>query len=95
MARAKVDWSHHLDQFRESSLSVAEYCASAGLRRDAFQYHLNKSKTKRRPTKSFTEYAVATELVITRDSRGSLTLSGFDLSQLPAVVGAWSHALSQ
>jgi len=95
MARMKVDWLHHLAQYRASSQSPAEYCASAGLSLSTFRYHLYKKTAKPRSVKRFTEFGVATELVIGRDPRGTLTLSGFDLSQLPAVVGAWSNALSQ
>jgi hypothetical protein len=94
MARTKIDWAHHLARFRESSQSAAEYCSSVGLNLGSFQNHLYKAKAKQRPAKRFAEFAVATELIIARDQRGALTLSGFDVTHLSQIVGAWSNALS-
>lgn len=91
----KIDWSSHITAFRASSQSLAAYCNAAGFKPDTFRYHLYKKSAKRpRRSKPFREFQVATELVIARDPRGGLTLSGFDVTQLPQIVGAWSNALS-
>jgi len=91
----KIDWSEHITAFRASSQTAATYCAAAGIKLETFRYHLYKQRVKRRrEPKRFQEYQVATELVIARDARGGLSLSGFDVSHLPQIVGAWSHALS-
>ena len=90
-----VDWAEHIAAFRAGSQTAAVYCAAAGIKLGTFQYHLYKQKAKRRRApKRFEEFQVGTELVITRDERGALSLSGFDVTHLPQIVGAWSHALS-
>lgn len=94
MARTKTDWSHHVAAFRASSQTVSAYCADIGIKPDTFRYHLYKAKLKKDKPKRFQEYQVASELVVTRDPRGSITLSGFDVAQLPQIIGAWSNALS-
>jgi hypothetical protein len=91
----KIDWSEHITAFRASSQSVVAYCADVGIKPETFRYHLYKSKTKRRGRpKRFQEFQVAAELVIARGQRGDLSLSGFDVTHLPQIVGAWSNALS-
>ena len=91
----KIDWSEHIVAYRASSQSAASYCAAAGLKLVTFRYHLYKQQPKRRQIpKRFEEFQVATELVIVRDQRGGLSLSGFDVTHLPQIVGAWSNALS-
>ena len=94
MARAKIDWQHHLTQFRASDQSAADYCTQASLNLGSFRHHIYKTTSKRRQVKRFQEFAVTTELVIAKDPKGGLSLSGFDLAQLPHLVGAWSNALS-
>lgn len=91
-----IDWESHITAFRTGSQSAAAYCAAAAIKPDTFRYHLYKKKTKRsrRLSKHFQEFGVATELVIARHPNGGLTLSGFDVSHLSQIVGAWSHALS-
>lgn len=92
---AKIDWGEHVAAFRASSQTAAEYCAATGIKPQTFRYHLYKQKTKRRrPVKTFREFPVAAELVITRGERGALSISGFDVAHLPGIVGAWSNALS-
>jgi hypothetical protein len=39
-------WREHVHKWRESGLSMAEYCRSHGLSRDAFIYHRNKFTQK-------------------------------------------------
>jgi hypothetical protein len=91
----KIDWNQHVATYRAGSQSVAAYCAAAGIKLSTFQYHLYKRDSKRsQQPKHFQEFHVATELVITRASDGTLLLSGFDVTQLPVIVGAWSNALS-
>lgn len=94
MARGKIDWLHHIAQFRASSQTAADYCAAAGLNLGSFQNQLYKANPKRRRSARFKEFSVETELTIARDQHGVLTLSGFDLTHLPQMVGAWSNALS-
>lgn len=94
----KTNWAEHLAAFNTSSLSASEYCTNAGLKLENFRYHLSKQRprrTRRKRAKQFHEFTVATDLVITRDMHGQLSLSGFGLEQLPQLVGAWSNALSQ
>ena len=92
----KIDWPEHIAAFRASSLSAAAYCAAAGIKPASLHYQLYKLKPRRRrrTEKRFEEFQVATELVIARDHRGGLSLSGFDVAHLPQIVGAWSNALS-
>ena len=90
---SKINWKEHVAAFRASSQSVAAYCAEVGIKPATFRYHLYKAKRRRRP-KRFEEFQVATELVIARGHRGDLSLSGFDVTHLPQIVGAWSNALS-
>ena len=87
----KINWSEHVTRFRSSSQTLATYCSDAGIKLENFRYHLYKSKPK---IKHFQKFEVATELVISRDGQGGLSLRGFDASQLPQIVGAWSNALS-
>jgi hypothetical protein len=94
MARAKTDWSHHVAAFRASSQTASIYCGAAGLNLGTFKHHLYKQTSKKKRPRGFQEFTVATELVITRDPRGGLSLSGFDVTHLPQIVGAWSNALS-
>jgi len=92
-----IDWDGHLAAFRAGSQTAASYCDAAGIKLGTFRYHLYKrgakKKLRRRPQR-FQEFHVATELVIARDGRGALTISGFDVTHLPQIVGAWSNALS-
>jgi hypothetical protein len=91
----KIDWAVHVAAFRASPESAAAYCTAAGIKIGTFRYHLYKQKAKhRRRPKRFEEFQVATDLVIARDQHGGLSLSGFDVSHLPQIVGAWSNALS-
>lgn len=90
----KIDWCEHISAFRASSQSLSAYCAAAGINPHTLRYHLYKQKPKRRRRRDFQEFQVTTALVIARDERGGLTLSGFDASHLPLIVGAWSNALS-
>lgn len=94
----KVNWSEHIAAFNASEQNIAAYCTAAGIKLDTFRYHLYKKKKNptetRRRVETFREFQVATDLVITRDPLGNLTLSGFELSHLPEVIGAWCHALS-
>jgi hypothetical protein len=53
-----------------------------------------KSAKRPRRSKPFREFHMAGELVIARDPQGGFTLSGFDVTQLPQIVGAWPNALS-
>ncbi len=94
MTRIKIDWPQHVAAFRASSHSIAAYCAAAQIKADTFRYHLYKSKTKRQPAPKFAEFTVAPELIITRDQRGTLAISGVDAAHLPKLVGAWFNALS-
>jgi hypothetical protein len=89
----KINWEEHVAAFRASSQSVVAYCAEVGIKPESLRYRIYKSKRHRRP-KQFEAFQVATELVIARGSRGDLTLSGFDVTHLPQIVGAWSNALS-
>ena len=91
----KIDWAGHITTFRASSQTAAAYCADAGLKLHTFRYHLYKDKNKpSRPDRQFEEFQVASELVISRDQNGGLSVSGFDVTQLPQIIGAWFHALS-
>ncbi len=93
MARTRIDWQHHMTAFTASGLKVGEYCEAAGLNLGTFRSHIYESR--RRARDSFKEFSVASELTISRDDRGELSIRGFDVAQLSAVVGAWSDALSQ
>ena len=91
----KIDWSEHIVAFRASSQNASTYCATAGIKLQTFRYQLYKQQTKHRLLpKRFEEFQVATELVIARGQSGELSLSGFDVTHLPQIVGAWSNALS-
>jgi hypothetical protein len=90
----KINWEEHVTAFRASSQTLAAYCTATGIKPDTFRYHLYKAKSKQHRPRRFQEFQIATELVITRDPRGSLTLSGFDVAHLPQIVSAWSNALS-
>ncbi len=91
----KINWPEHVASFRASKQTVAAYCAAAGLKLQTFRYHLYKAKPKTSTRrKRFEEFQIATELVIARDQHGGLSLSGFDVTHLPQIIGAWSHALS-
>ncbi len=90
----KINWSEHITAYRASSQSIAAYCAAAGIKPDTLRYHLYKANSRRRVRRNFQEFSVATELVICRDERGVLSLSGFDAGHLPQIVLAWSNALS-
>lgn len=94
MARAKVDWPYHLSQFAASSQNAPQYCAAAGINLGSFRYHLYKQRSKQEGRSKFREFTVSSELIISRDQRGLLTISGIELAQLPDIVGAWSDALS-
>jgi hypothetical protein len=95
MSQTKVDWQHHLDLYRKSGQTVRHYCESAGLGIHAFKYHLQRRCKKAPARGSFKQFDVASELVIGRDHRGGLTVSGFDLRHLSEIVGAWSRAVSK
>lgn len=90
----KINWAEHVTAFRESSQTAAAYCVASGIKLETFRYHLYKDKSKRSQPKRFEEFQIATELVISRDARGGLSISGFDVAHLPQIIGAWSNALS-
>ena len=91
----KINWAEHVTAYQASSQSAAAYSAGAGIKLATFRYHLYKQSPRRRlQQKRFEEFQVATELVIVRDHRGSLSLSGFDVTHLPQIIGAWCNALS-
>ncbi|MDZ4818086.1 MAG: hypothetical protein SGJ20_03835 [Planctomycetota bacterium] len=76
----KINWAEHVAAFRASTLTAAAYCAGNSLKLENFRYHLDKDSPKRRGRKKpFVAFHVATELVIVRDKRGGLSLSGFDV----------------
>ena len=92
MMQTKTDWQHHIKSYHSSSQTIGEYCAAVGVKPDTFRYHLYKKKSS--PVAAgFKEFPVAGELVISRGQNGGLSITGFDLSQLPEIVGAWSNAL--
>jgi hypothetical protein len=92
----EINWQQHVAAFRASKQTIAEYAAATGLKVASLQYYLyKKPKKRRRPEAAFKEFAVASTLAISRDERGMLTLSGIEAKQLPAIIDAWSHALSQ
>jgi hypothetical protein len=96
MARAKIDWAHHISTFESSGMTVAEYCQNAGIKLSTFQtnrYRLRQAESETEEP-GFEEVALATELVIAFATNGELTLRGFDVTHLPAIVGAISSALS-
>lgn len=94
MTMAVFDWQHHITAFRASGKTVRQYCSDVGLKPDRFKYHLYKQSSKARRDHRFAEFAVESALVISRDDRGSLSISGVDVSMISRIIGAWNDALS-
>jgi len=90
----KVDWAHHVAEFQKSGLKITDYCQTAGVNLGTFRHYLYKLRASK-PKKKFSEFPVASELVISKDPRGELSLHGLDVVQLSAILGAWSDALPQ
>ena len=96
MKTPKIDWPQQIANYEKSGMQIKEYCENSGIKIQNFRYHLCKS---RRPfgnkvKKSFEEFTVSPELTFALAIDGSIIIQGVDPKLIPAIVQAWSHAVS-
>jgi len=91
--RPRHDWTKHIAAYQISGMSVPEYCREAGIKVGTFRVQMSRHRKEERS--GFQEYAVSSDLIISRDPRGGLTIRGLEPSDLAAVLGAWYHAVSR
>ena len=92
MKLSKSEWAAHISAQKKSGQSIPEYCKSHDLKLPTFRYH---SKPIRAPKPSFKEIPIRPELILTVADDRSVDIRGIDFHHLPAVIGAWSHALQK
>ena len=95
MKRDKIDWASHVAAFEASGQRAPAYCEAAGLNVGTFRSHLYKYRSGQSEPAEFQQILVNTELHLSVDDDGQLTIGGIEPDLLPALVRAWSDALSQ
>lgn len=95
MERRQIDWDHHIESFESSGLKAPDYCSLHSLNLGTFRSRLYKYRALHSRSGEFREILVNTELSLSVDTHGQLTLSGFEPDVLPTIIRAWSDALSQ
>ena len=95
MKREKIDWASHIAAFETSGQKASEYCKIAGLKIGTFRSHLYKQRSQQNSTTEFHQILINTELSLTLDEHGQVTISGIEPDLLPALVRVWSDAISQ
>lgn len=95
MARQKTDWSSHITAYKSSGKTIPQFCEEAGINVGTFRHNLYKSRARKQSQESFREIFVNTELSLSIDEHGQITLSGIEPDVLPSIVRAWSDAVSQ
>lgn len=91
--RVRHDWTRHIEAYQASGLSVVEYCREAGIKVGTFRVQM--SRQRKADKSGFQEFTVSSDLIISRDPRGGVTIRGIDPSDLAAVIGAWYHVVSR
>lgn len=95
MPRPKTDWSSHIVAYKSSGKTIPQYCQEAGINVGTFRHNLYKNRSRNNLQESFREIFVNTELSLSIDEHGQITLSGIEPDVLPSIVRAWSDAVSQ
>ena len=93
MKRPKIDWTSHVVAFEASGQKAPAYCEAHGLKVGTFRSHLYKRRSQKSTATSFHQILVATELSITLDAQGQVSISGIEPHLLPALIRVWSDAL--
>ena len=95
MKREKIDWASHIAAYEASGQKAADYCKIAGLKIGTFRSHLYKHRSQQNSTTEFQQIFISTELSLTLDEHGQVTIGGIEPDLLPALVRVWSDAISQ
>ena len=95
MKRKKIDWAAHVESFEGSGQRATSFCENLGLNVGTFRSHLYKYRARSEPSVGFQEILVNTELSLSIDEAGQITISGIEPDFLPAIVRAWSDVISQ
>jgi len=95
MKREKVDWASHIAVFEASGQKAPAYCESVGMNLGTFRSHLYKHRAGGASATEFQQTLINTELSLTLDEHGQVTIGGIEPDLLPALVRVWSNALSQ
>lgn len=95
-----INWHQHNRNYELSGLSVREYCAKAGINVNSFQNKRQQMKKStalvRLPENSqhFVEYHLESEIKITVNHQGLVSLHGLSPENIPAVLRAL-HVIRQ
>jgi hypothetical protein len=95
MKREKIDWASHVAAFEASGQKAPAYCEAAGLNVGTFRHHLYKHRSQQKSGTEFHQILINTELSLTLDEHGQVTIGGIEPDLLPALVRVWSDAVSQ
>jgi len=94
MERQKIDWKSHIKAFESSGVKAADYCTSSGLNLGTFRSKLYKQRAESQQPLDFQEITVNTELSLSVNEDGQITLCGFEPDVLPSIIRAWSNFIS-
>lgn len=94
MERQKSDWKSLIRTFESSGLRAGQFCDSAGLNLGTFRSQLYKHRALNQQQSNFQEITVNTELSLSVNEQGQISLCGFEPDVLPSIIRAWSNVIS-
>lgn len=95
MERKKIDWNTHIQAFESSGLKATAYCKTEGLNLGTFRSRLYKYRALLNESSGFREITVNTQLSLSVNENGQITLCGIEPDVLPTIIRAWSDVISQ
>jgi len=100
MGRKKVDWDLHIENYRDSGVSIPKFCKLEKLNIHTFRSRLYAEKNAAvvsKPTEKskYLEFDVRTELSLALEIDGTVSIRGLNPIQIPVVLQACSDAVSR
>ena len=100
MLRDKIDWNLHIENYNDSGMSIPKFCKLENININTFRSKIYSKKIVTSPESSvekskYLELSVKTELSLSLESDGSISIHGLNPIQIPVVLQACSDALSR
>ena len=100
MGRKKIEWDIHIENYNNSGMSVPKFCELEKLNIHTFRSKIYAAKsvdpvTKRNDKATYLEFDVRTELSLSLENDGTISIRGLNPIQIPIVLQACSDAVSR
>ena len=99
MGRKMIEWDIHIENYNDSGMSIPKFCKLEKLNIHTFRSKLytDKADAVAKPVEKpkYLEFDVRTELSLSLESDGSISIRGLNPIQIPVVLQACSDAVSR